>query len=244
MASDPPKHTKEAKMRQIMLDTETTGFHPDQGDKIIEIGAVELIKRQLTHHNYHQYVYPERSVPADAIEIHGITDEFLKDKPTFATIADDFMQYVQGAELIIHNAPFDVGFINHELAQLPNNPWGRIEDHCTITDSLKLAKKTYPGQRASLDALCKRLRIDNSNRTLHGALLDSEILADVYCRMTGGQTDLTLTEDIDPQTNHTPQTSVTRQHRLKVIRANDQELEAHQQKLAAISKTSQTTLQW
>ncbi|KUJ72964.1 DNA polymerase III subunit epsilon [Thiomicrospira sp. WB1] len=231
-------------MRQIMLDTETTGFNPEQGDKIIEIGAVELVKRQLTHNNYHQYVHPERSVPADAIAIHGITDEFLKDKPVFADIVDAFMHFVQGAELIIHNAPFDVGFINHELSQLPNNPWGKIEDHCQITDSLKLAKKHYPGQRASLDALCKRLEIDNSNRTLHGALLDSEILADVYLRMTGGQTALGLSQD-DEASQGTAQTvRVQRKKPLRVIQASEEELSAHQSKLSEIGESSGQSIQW
>jgi DNA polymerase-3 subunit epsilon len=221
-----------------MLDTETTGFNPETGDKIIEIGAVELVKRKLTHNNYHQYVHPERSVPADAIAIHGITDEFLQDKPVFAEIANDFMNFVQGAELIIHNAPFDVGFINHELSQLPDNHWGKIEDHCQITDSLKLAKKHYPGQRASLDALCKRLEIDNSNRALHGALLDSEILADVYLRMTGGQTDLRLNQDDASANARSKKVRIQRQQPLRVLSASEDELAAHNSKLAEIREAS------
>ncbi|MCF6345790.1 MAG: DNA polymerase III subunit epsilon [Thiomicrorhabdus sp.] len=234
-------------MRQIILDTETTGFDPRNGDRIIEIGAVELIKRRLTQNNYHQYVFPERSVPQDAIAVHGITDDFLKDKPIFAKIVDDFMTYVQGAELIIHNAPFDVGFINNELALLPNNKWGKIEDHCQITDSLKMARKTYPGQRNSLDALCKRLYIDNSNRTLHGALLDSEILADVYLTMTGGQTALSLsTQTKDNTTNNASQTNLSYKNRspLNILKANQIEQQAHQQKLVDISSASGKTLQW
>ncbi|MEA3405965.1 MAG: DNA polymerase III subunit epsilon, partial [Pseudomonadota bacterium] len=179
-------------MRQILLDTETTGIDPLNGDRIVEIGAVELIKRKLTHNNYHQYIQPEREVPQEVIEVHGITNEFLVGKPIFKDVVDEFMEYVSGAELIIHNAPFDVGFINQELSLLKNNKWGKLEDHCTITDTLKMARKMYPGQRNSLDALCKRLYVDNSNRTLHGALLDSEILADVYLMMTGGQTNLLL----------------------------------------------------
>jgi len=238
---------KRVKMRQIILDTETTGFDPRNGDRIIEIGAVELIKRRLTQNNYHQYVFPERSVPQDAIAVHGITDDFLKDKPIFAKIVDDFMTYVQGAELIIHNAPFDVGFINNELALLPNNKWGKIEDHCQITDSLKMARKTYPGQRNSLDALCKRLYIDNSNRTLHGALLDSEILADVYLTMTGGQTALSLSTQ--SQKSETEQNTIqtfnaNSRAPLKVLRANDIEQQAHQQKLDAISASSGKSLNW
>lgn len=237
---------KRVQMRQILLDTETTGFDPHNGDRIIEIGAVELIKRRLTQNNYHQYIFPERSVPQDAIDVHGLTDAFLKDKPLFPAIVEDFMAYVQGAELIIHNAPFDVGFINKELSLLPNNKWGKIEDHCQITDSLKMARKTYPGQRNSLDALCKRLGIDNSNRILHGALLDSEILADVYLTMTGGQTAL-FSSSSEEKNNHTlaiqPLKSTDRAA-LKILRANSVELEAHQQNLSQMSKETGDTIHW
>lgn len=234
-------------MRQILLDTETTGFDPHNGDRIIEIGAVELIKRRLTNHNYHQYVFPERTVPQEAIEVHGITDDFLKDKPLFSKVADEFMEYVKGAELIIHNAPFDVGFINKELSLLPNNKWGKIEDHCQITDSLKMARKTYPGQRNSLDALCKRLGIDNSNRTLHGALLDSEILADVYLTMTGGQTALLLNSHSGESNNadgSIRQVAFNDRAPLKVLKASDKELLSHQKKLADIYKDSGRELNW
>lgn len=233
-------------MRQIILDTETTGFEPHNGDRIIEIGAVEMVKRRLTDNNYHQYVFPERSVPQEAIEVHGITDEFLKDKPLFARIVDDFMEYVKGAELIIHNAPFDVGFINHELSLLPDNKWGKIEDHCVITDSLKMARKTYPGQRNSLDALCKRLGIDNSNRTLHGALLDSEILADVYITMTGGQTALLLNADENSDGENDANRAQIRSDRpaLRVLKANDAELILHQKKLEEISGKAGESVSW
>ncbi len=234
-------------MRQILLDTETTGFDPHTGDRIIEIGAVELIKRKLTHNNYHQYVFPERSVPQDAIEVHGITDSFLKGKPLFGAIVDDFMEYVRGAELIIHNAPFDVGFINKELSLLKNNKWGKIEDHCQITDSLKMARKTYPGQRNSLDALCRRLGIDNSNRTLHGALLDSEILADVYLTMTGGQTDLSLNSDSEENDSHNTAVSLANLHNrkpLRVLLANDDELLRHQKKLNSVLKDFPQSNHW
>ncbi len=233
-------------MRQILLDTETTGFEPHNGDRIIEIGAVEMVKRRLTYNNYHQYVQPEREVPEDAIKVHGITDEFLKDKPVFALVVDDFMNYVKGAELIIHNAPFDVGFINHELSMLPNNPWGKIEDHCKITDSLKLARKAYPGQRNSLDALCKRLYIDNSNRTLHGALLDSEILADVYLAMTGGQTNLLLGAEDSASGEDGIQIKRIRSDRpaLKVLKATEEEMGLHQKKMQEISKKSGQELSW
>ncbi|GAB6070070.1 DNA polymerase III subunit epsilon [Thiomicrorhabdus hydrogeniphila] len=233
-------------MRQIILDTETTGFDPHNGDRIIEIGAVEMVKRRLTNNNYHQYIFPERSVPQDAIDVHGITDDFLKDKPKFAKVVDAFMEYVTGAELIIHNAPFDVGFINHELSLLPNNKWGKIEDHCVITDSLKMARKTYPGQRNSLDALCKRLYIDNSNRTLHGALLDSEILADVYLAMTGGQTALILNADTQQNANNEDiQVRVrTDRPQLRVIKATDSEILLHQKKLEEISKKADESIVW
>lgn len=233
-------------MRQIILDTETTGFEPHNGDRIIEIGAVEMVKRRLTNNNYHQYIFPERSVPQEAIEVHGITDEFLKDKPLFARIVDDFMEYVKGAELIIHNAPFDVGFINHELSLLPDNKWGKIEDHCVITDSLKMARKTYPGQRNSLDALCKRLGIDNSNRTLHGALLDSEILADVYITMTGGQTALLLNADENSGGENDANRAQIRSDRpaLRVLKANDAELILHQKKLEEISGKAGESVSW
>ncbi|MEA1990163.1 MAG: DNA polymerase III subunit epsilon [Pseudomonadota bacterium] len=233
-------------MRQIILDTETTGFEPHNGDRIIEIGAVEMFKRRLTDNNFHQYIYPERKVPQEAIEVHGITDEFLKDKPVFSKISDAFMEYVSGAELIIHNAPFDVGFINNELSLLPDNKWGKIEDHCVITDSLKMARKTYPGQRNSLDALCKRLGIDNSNRTLHGALLDSEILADVYLTMTGGQTALLLNADGQNPEDSNDSRIAIRSDRptLKVLKASDAEILLHQKKLEEISKKSGEHQAW
>lgn len=229
-------------MRQILLDTETTGFDAKKGDRIIEIGAVELIKRKLTHNNYHQYVQPERKVPHDAIAVHGITDEFLVGKPIFATIVDDFMEFVKGAELIIHNAPFDTGFINNELALLPKNKWGTIEDHCVITDSLKMARKAFPGQRNSLDALCKRFGIDNSNRTLHGALLDSEILADVYLAITGGQTKLILNQNNNLDQNIRKLSGDRKA--LKVIMANNEELALHQTKLTQIAKKHGKAINW
>lgn len=229
-------------MRQILLDTETTGLDAKKGDRIIEIGAVELIKRKLTHNNYHQYVQPERKVPHDAIAVHGITDEFLVGKPIFATIVDDFMEFVKGAELIIHNAPFDTGFINNELALLPKNKWGTIEDHCVITDSLKMARKAFPGQRNSLDALCKRFGIDNSNRTLHGALLDSEILADVYLAITGGQTKLILNQNNNLDQNIRKLSGDRKA--LKVIMANNEELALHQTKLTQIAKKHGKAINW
>ncbi|HIP81458.1 MAG TPA: DNA polymerase III subunit epsilon, partial [Leucothrix mucor] len=185
-----PKNT----LRQVFLDTETTGLETRDGHRIIEIGCVEMVGRKLTHNNYHQYVQPDRESDEGALAVHGITSEFLADKPRFAEIAQAFIDYVKGAELIIHNAPFDVGFLNYELSKLAGQKQ-RLEDYCEISDSLVLAREMHPGQRNSLDALCKRYDINNQHRELHGALLDSEILADVYLAMTGGQRALLLGED-------------------------------------------------
>lgn len=184
-------------MRQIVLDTETTGIDPKQGHRIVEIGAVELENRRPTGRTYHQYINPNRHIDDEVIKIHGITNERIANEPYFEAIVSDFMAFIDGAELLIHNAPFDVGHLNAELSRLSNNPWGKIEQHSRVTDTLALSKKQYPGQRHSLDALCKRLGVDNSKRTYHGALLDSQILADVYLAMTGGQTGLGLSHDTD-----------------------------------------------
>ena len=178
-------------MRQIVLDTETTGLEPSQGHRIIEIGCVELVNRRHTRRSFHQYLQPDRDIDEGAIEVHGITNEFLADKPRFGDVVEDFLAFIAGAELIIHNAPFDVGFLNHEL-QLLGAGRGRLETHCSILDTLELARRLHPGQKNNLDALCRRYEVDNSNRELHGALLDAEILADVYLSMTGGQTSLSL----------------------------------------------------
>ena len=182
-------------MRQIILDTETTGIDPKEGHRLIEIGAVEMINRRLTGRTYHQYVNPERLIDAEAIGVHGITDERVANEPVFAEIADAFWDFIKGAQLVIHNAPFDVGFIDHEFGLINSgraNPLGPVADHCAILDTLKLAREKHPGQRNNLDALCKRYDIDNGHRVLHGALLDAEILGDVYLAMTGGQTALGL----------------------------------------------------
>ena len=178
-------------MRQIVLDTETTGIDPKQGHRIIEIGCVELINRKLTGETYHVYINPEREVEQEAIDVHGITNEFLVDKPKFKDIAQDFIRFIKGAELIIHNAPFDVGFMDHEFA-LSRQGLPKIDDICSVLDTLVLARRMRPGQKNNLDALCKFYNVDNSRRTYHGALLDSEILAEVYLYMTGGQTSLSL----------------------------------------------------
>ncbi len=171
--------------RQIVLDTETTGLEPSQGHRIIEIGCVELIDRRPTGNDFHQYLQPDREIDAGAVEVHGITNEFLADKPRFEDVVQDFMDYVQGAELIIHNAPFDVGFIDAELQRVGG--WDSLDSYCRITDTLVMARNKHPGQRNTLDALCSRYDIDNSQRQKHGALLDAEILAEVYLAMTGGQ---------------------------------------------------------
>ncbi|MCZ6894437.1 MAG: DNA polymerase III subunit epsilon [Gammaproteobacteria bacterium] len=178
-------------MRQIVLDTETTGLEPSQGHRIIEIGCVEIVDRRISNTRFQRYLNPGREIDAGAVEVHGITLEDLRDKPVFAEIATDFIEFVRGAELVIHNAPFDVGFINAEFDVL-GAAWGLIEDYCTVFDTLKLARETHPGQRNSLDALCRRYEIDNTHREIHGALLDAELLAEVYLAMTGGQGALEL----------------------------------------------------
>jgi len=184
-------------MRQIVLDTETTGLEPEQGHRVIEIGCLELVDRRLTGRSFHHYLNPERAVEGGALEVHGLDDEFLADKPRFAEIADELIDFIRDAELVIHNAPFDVGFLDAELARL--DPPVRVADVACILDTLVLARELHPGQRNSLDALCRRYEIDNSNRTLHGALLDAELLADVYLLMTGGQVALSLDLDRPPR---------------------------------------------
>ncbi len=225
-------------MRQIVLDTETTGLEASQGHRIIEIGCVELHNRRLTGQHYHQYVNPEREIDQGAIEVHGITGEFLADKPTFNQVVQDFLDYVDGAELIIHNAPFDVGFINSELQRLPGKG-DPIDSRCSIIDTLQMARSKHPGQRNNLDALCQRYGVDNSQRDLHGALLDAEILADVYLAMTGGQTTFALGGAADNAASGTRITSDIRRlpadrSALPVIRASEREREAHQHNMDSI----------
>ena len=173
-------------MRQVVLDTETTGLEVSQGHRVIEIGCVEVIDRRATERHYHQYINPERQIDEGAMEVHGISNEFLADKPVFKVIADDFLEFIDGSELIIHNAPFDVGFIDAELSRFARD-LPLVKERCAVLDTLKLARQLYPGQKNSLDVLCKRYDIDNSSRELHGALLDARILADVYLAMTGGR---------------------------------------------------------
>jgi DNA polymerase III subunit epsilon len=232
-------------MRQIVLDTETTGLEPSQGHRIIEIGCVEIIDRRLTGNHYHQYLQPDREIDEGAIEVHGISNEFLQDKPRFADVVDDFMDFVRGAELVIHNAPFDVGFLNNEL-KLLNWSGGDINTNCAVLDTLALARKMHPGQKNSLDALCKRYEVNNAHRELHGALLDSEILADVYLFMTGGQTDLLLAgQGGETQT----EIGVIRRLSgdrgpLRVQRANTEETAAHEARLQGISQSNGGVCMW
>ncbi|WP_020408873.1 DNA polymerase III subunit epsilon [Hahella ganghwensis] len=225
-------------MRQIVLDTETTGLEPSQGHRIIEIGCVEIVDRKLTGNHYHVYIRPDREVDVEAFEVHGISNEFLADKPRFAQIADEFLNFIKGAELVIHNAAFDVGFIDHEFAML-GSQYGKTSDHCGVVDTLLMARKKHPGQKNNLDALCKRYMIDNSHRELHGALLDSEILAEVYLAMTGGQTALMLhgnDGDGEETATEIKRLSADRPP-LKVIRATEQELSAHNDRLDAIDNS-------
>ena len=178
-------------MRQIVLDTETTGLETTEGHRIIEIGCVEIVDRRCTGRVLHYYLNPQRDSDQAALDVHGLTSEFLADKPLFAAVAEDFIRFVDGAELVIHNAPFDMGFLDHEL-RLLGQQWGSVTERCRILDTLVMARQMYPGQRVSLDALCRRFGIDNSNRELHGALLDARLLAEVYLAMTGGQVGLSL----------------------------------------------------
>ena len=223
-------------MRQVVLDTETTGLDPAAGHRVIEIGAVELIDRRLSGKNFHSYLNPQRDIEDGALEVHGITREFLHDKPLFADVAEDFLQFIQGAELIIHNAPFDLGFLDMELSRLAACP-GRIDEFASVLDTLELAREMHPGQRNNLDALCKRYAIDDSSRTLHGALLDAEILADVYLAMTGGQTDLGLSfKSSRLQEQKNPLAGQGERPPLRVLAPSAAELSLHQARLAAIQE--------
>lgn len=230
--------------RQIVLDTETTGIDPQQGHRVIEIGCVEMIGRKLTGNHFHAYLNPERFVEEDAIRVHGITNEFLVDKPVFAQVVDDFMEFIRGAELVIHNAPFDVGFLDNEL-RLLGSQFGQLSDVATVFDTLAFARQQFPGQRNSLDALCKRFDVENGHRTLHGALLDAEILADVYLLMSGGQRKLF-------QAPQSQQSAADREEQirrlasergpLKVVRASSEERAAHAAYLEGITQESGKSL--
>jgi len=233
-------------MRQIVLDTETTGLDPKDGHRIIEVGCIEVINRKVTDNRFHVYINPEREIDDGAIEVHGITNQFLEDKPHYQDIASDLLQYLQGAELIIHNAPFDVGFLNAEYMRV-DSVWAGIESHCQIIDTLPMARKMHPGQKNNLDALCKRYGVDNSSRDLHGALLDAEILAEVYLAMTGGQTQLGLGErGTDGASTTGTKVQPVRQDRprLNVISASPDELSAHQLRITDIETKSDQPSVW
>ncbi len=228
--------------RQIVLDTETTGMNQIgahyEGHKIIEIGAVEVINRRLTGNNFHVYLKPDRLVDPEAFGVHGIADEFLLDKPLFSDVADEFMDYIRGAELVIHNASFDIGFMDYEFSKL-NRGIPKTDTFCKVTDSLAMARKMFPGKRNSLDALCSRYEIDNSKRTLHGALLDAQILADVFLMMTGGQTSMAFSvegENQQAQGEATIQRVVRRANALRVVLASDEEVMAHESRLDLVQK--------
>ncbi len=227
-------------MRQVVLDTETTGLEVEQGHRILEIGCVEIVDRRITHKHFHQYVNPERDIDDGALEVHGITRAFLADKPVFSDIWQGLFDFIGESEIIIHNAAFDVAFIDYEMSMIPSSP-GRITDYCTIVDSLEIARQKHPGQKNNLDALCKRYGVDNSQRDLHGALLDAEILADVYLMLTGGQVSLSLGSGSESD-NSRVSGKETRldSHRppLRIIRASAEEIEKHEAKLDEIDKAS------
>ena len=237
-------------MRSVVLDTETTGMPVTDGHRIIEIGCVEVIGRKLTGRHYHVYLQPDREVDEGAIAVHGITNEFLVDKPRFREVADEFFEFIKGAQLIIHNAAFDIGFINNEFALLGQQDRADIAEHCSVLDTLLMARERHPGQRNSLDALCKRYGVDNSGRELHGALLDAEILADVFLTMTGGQTHLSLAgEGGDDSNGGRQQPSAIRRlpadrSAKRIIRASADELAAHAARMSAIEKAAGAAPLW
>lgn len=232
-------------MRQIVLDTETTGLDPQQGHRIIEIGCVEIENRRLTGKRFHRYLNPEREIDAAAIEIHGLTTDFLADKPRFHQIEMDLLNFISGAELVIHNALFDMGFLNYEIG-LTSSAVNSLEGLCSVLDTLILAREKHPGQRNNLDALCKRYGVDNTQRQLHGALLDAEILADVYLRMTSGQSSFALTEEQTEVAarNKRKRRLNTERKPLVILRASADELEQHRERLQEIQKKSNQKCLW
>lgn len=234
-----------AATRQIVLDTETTGLEIEHGHRVIEIGAVEIINRRPTGNIYHQYVCPEREVERGALKVHGITSQFLSTQPLFRDIVDEFLRFIDGAELVIHNAEFDVGFLDYELA-LIDAPRRNLSDYCRIVDTLALAKRLHPGQRNSLDALCRRYEVNASERDLHGALLDARLLCDTYLAMTGGQALLLLGDDAggDDAAAAPPQRIDRHGLNLTVIRSSDAERQAHAARLARIDKASGGNCVW
>jgi len=230
-------------MRQVFLDTETTGLSADNGDRVIEIGLIEMVNRRLTGNDRHWYLNPERSSHPDAVRVHGITDEFLADKPKFAAVADEFVEYLRGAEIVIHNAAFDVGFLDAELQRLDR---GRTIDIVAgVLDTLAMAREMFPGKANSLDALCKRLEVDNSSRTVHGALLDAGLLAEVYIRLTRGQDSLVIDAADDASSGGPAMAAVDlRQFQLPVPKASDAERAAHEAVLADLDKASGGKTVW
>ena len=229
-------------MRQIVLDTETTGLSAEGGDRIIEIGCVELLNRKLSGNNLHFYLNPERDSHEEALKVHGISNEFLRDKPKFASIADQLLAYLQGAELIIHNAPFDVGFLNKELELAGRQSLREWVE--SVTDTLTMAKEMFPGKRNSLDALCDRMGVDNSGRTLHGALLDAELLADVYICLTRGQDALLMEGEDETQTHSDVPKLDLSALQLPVLQASEHELSAHEEVLQQLDKSSGGKTLW
>ena len=236
-------------MRQVVLDTETTGLDPGLGHRIIEIGAREIVDRRPTERSFHQYLRPDRDIDTAAQEVHGITEDTLRDKPRFAEIAKEFLDFVSGAEVVIHNAAFDVAFIDHELGML-GPQWGKLHDYCSVLDTLSLARQLHPGRRNTLDALCQRYKVDNTRRELHGALLDAELLLDVYLAMTGGQASLALKAPQLAPVRATARDERTTPHRvgarrpLLVVYASTDEISAHQERLEAIDKLSDGHCLW
>ena len=231
-----------AMSRQIILDTETTGLDPQNGHRIIEIGCVEVINRRITGTTFHRYLNPERTIERGAEEVHGLTLEFLQDKPKFIDIVEEFLAFIKGSELIIHNAPFDTSFINAELQRLNRN-LKTVDSYCQITDTLAMARKLHPGQRNNLDALCKRYGVDNTNRNLHGGLLDANLLALTYLAMTSGQDSLFVADVTENQKQYedrlttTPIVTPKKNYKLRVIKASADELAAHERRMEAITKT-------
>jgi len=234
-------------MRQVILDTETTGLEPEQGHRIIEIGAIEIVNRRRTGRQFHRYLCPDRDIDPGAGQVHGLTTEFLSGQPRFAEVAEELREFIRDAELVIHNAPFDVAFLDAEFQRLiPGAPGTRTADLCQILDTLAVARQLHPGQRNSLDALCKRYSVDNSHRDLHGALLDADLLLEVYLAMTGGQGALTLSEDEEAAAGHLH--AVKRAERppgeLRVVRASAEELAAHEKLLGLLDKASGGRTAW
>jgi DNA polymerase-3 subunit epsilon len=231
-------------VRQVILDTETTGLEPELGHRIIEIGCIEVVNRRRTGRVFHRYLCPDRDIDPGALQVHGITLEFLQGQPRFADVAQEWLEFVRDAELVIHNAPFDVAFLDAELGRLPGSP-GRVAELCQVLDTLALARQLHPGQRNSLDALCKRYSVDNSQRDLHGALLDADLLLEVYLAMTGGQGALTLDEAAETAAANAPARRARRpQGTLVVVRPTVTEIAAHERRLAALDKSSGGKTVW